>query len=132
MARFSDRGVDEISNYMFRFLSGCLANITSSFNLRMINTAEIYGNEGFIEFPDFQIGERFTISIHRGTNQIKDKKEVFEKNHSNGFIYQVEEVVRCIREGRLESKIILLDETIAIMEVMDKTREEWGFKYPFE
>jgi dihydrodiol dehydrogenase / D-xylose 1-dehydrogenase (NADP) len=132
MICFSDRGVDEISNYMFRFPSGCLANITCSFNLKMRSSAEIFGNKGFIEFPDFQFGERFIISIHQGTNEIKDTTEVFEKNHHNGFIYQVEEVVRCIREGELESKIIPLDETIAIMEVMDKMRAEWGFKYPFE
>jgi predicted dehydrogenase len=132
MTRFSDRGVDEISNYMFRFPSGCLVNITCSFNLKMKGTAEIYGSKGFIEFPDFQFGERFTISIHQGKNEIKDEIKIFEKNHSNGFIYQAEEVVRCIREGRLESNIIPLDESIAIMEVMDKMRAEWGFKYPIE
>jgi hypothetical protein len=44
----------------------------------------------------------------------------------------VEEVVRCIQEGKLESKIMPLNETIGIMEVMDKMRGEWGFSYPFE
>ncbi len=132
MTRFSDLGVDEISNYMFRFPSGCFANISTSYNLKMRNEAKIYGTEGFIEFPEFQAGEHFTIFKHLGTNNIKDTIEVIEKNHSNGFIYQVEEVTRCIREGRLESKIISLNETIAIMEVMDKMRAEWGFKYPFE
>ncbi len=132
MTRFSDGGVDEISNYMFRFPSGCFANISTSFNLKMRNEAKIYGMKGFIEFPEFQAGEHFTIFKHLGTNNIKGTIEVIEKNHSNGFIYQVEEVTRCIREGKLESKIIPLNETIAIMEVMDKMRSEWGFKYPFE
>ncbi len=132
MAQFSELGVDEISNYMFRFPSGCLANITTSYNLKMRNEAKIYGSTGFIEFPDFQAGERFTIYKHNGTNEISDTIEVFEKNNSNGFIYQVEEVVRCIKEGKIESSIIPLSETVAIMEVMDKMRAEWGFKYPFE
>jgi len=132
MTRFSDLGVDEISNYMFRFPSGCLTNICTSYNLRMKNEALIYGTEGFIQFPQFQTGERFTINKHHRTNDIEDKIEVFEKNHNNGFIYQVEEVVSCISEGKLESKIIPLNETVGIMEVMDKMREEWGFKYPFE
>ena len=94
--------------------------------------AKIYGTEGFIEFPDFQAGESYTISKHDGTNEVKDTIEIFEKNHLNGFIYQVAEVVRCIKEGKLESEIIPLDETIGIMEVMDNMREEWGFRYPFE
>jgi predicted dehydrogenase len=132
MARFSDLGVDEISNYMFRFPSGCLTNICTSYNLKMRNEAIIYGSKGFIEFPQFMAGERFTIFKHEGTNKIKDTIEVHENNHSNGFIYQVEEVVRCIQEGKLESEIIPLNETIGIMEVMDKMRDEWGFIYPFE
>ncbi|MEE9190018.1 MAG: Gfo/Idh/MocA family oxidoreductase [Candidatus Neomarinimicrobiota bacterium] len=132
MTRFSDLGVDEISNYMFRFPAGCLANISTSYNLKMRNEAKIYGSKGFIEFPQFGAGERFTIFKHEGTNKIKDTIEILENNHSNGFIYQVEEVVRCIQEGKLESKIMPLNETIGIMEVMDKMRGEWGFSYPFE
>ena len=132
MTRFSDLGVDEISNYMFRFPSGCLANISTSYNLKMRNEAIIYGAEGYIEFPQFQAGQRFTILKHEGTNEIKDTIEVLENNHSNGFIYQVEEVNRCVREGKLESEIMPLNETIGIMAVMDKMRDEWGFIYPFE
>jgi predicted dehydrogenase len=132
MTHFSDLGVDEISSYMLRFPSGCFANISTSFNLKMRNEAKIYGTKGFIEFPQFLAGERFTILKHEGTNSIKDTIEVLEKNHSNGFIYQAEEVVRCIQEGKLESKIMPLNETIGIMEVMDKMRAEWGFRYPFE
>jgi predicted dehydrogenase len=132
MTRFSDMGVDEISNYIFRFPSGCFTNISTSFNLMMKNDTHIYGTKGFIEFPQFQTGDRFTIYKHEGTNDIKDTIEIIEPNHSNGFIYQVEEVTRCIQEGRLESNIIPLNETIGIMEVMDTMREEWGFVYPFE
>ncbi len=132
MTRFSDLGVDEISNYMLRFPSGCFAAICTSYNLKMKKETVIYGTKGFIEFPEFPAGQRFIIHKHEGTNDIKDTIEVLENNHENGFIYQVEEVVRCIQEGRQESEIIPLDETIGIMEVMDKMRDEWDFVYPFE
>lgn len=132
MTRFSDLGVDEISNYMFRFPSGCLAIICTSYNLEMKNEAVFYGSKGFIEFPQFQKGERFVINIHDGTNDIKDTIEVFEKNHIDGFIYQIEEVYNCIMNGKLESDTIPLNETIGIMDLMDKMRAEWGFVYPFE
>ncbi len=132
MTRFSEMGVDEISNYMFQFPSKCLTNICTSFNLKMTNEAIIYGSKGYIIFSDFKDGERFTIYKHNGTNEIQETKNVLEKNHDNGFIYQVEEVANCIREGKLESDIIPLDETIGIMEIIDKMRAEWGFVYPFE
>ena len=132
MTRFSDLGVDEISNYMFQFPSGCLTNICTSYNLKMANVADVYGTNGFITFPQFPTGEQFTINKHAGQNDIKEGILVFEKNNENGFIYQVEDVSNCLREGKVESKIIPLNETIGIMEVMDKMREEWGLVYPFE
>ncbi len=132
IAHFSESGVDETSCYQFRFPSGCFASIKVSYNLKMKNDSNIYGSKGFIEFPESLSGENFTISRHDGTNEISDTVEIVEKNHDNGFIYQVEEVVRCIHEGKLESDIIPLSESIAIMKVMDKMRAEWGFKYPFE
>lgn len=132
MAYMSDLGVDEIANYMFQFPSGCLTNICTSYNLKMNNDATIYGTKGFIDFPKFAAGEHFTIYKHQGTNDIMDTIEVHEDTNNNGFTYQVEEAVKCIRQGKLESTIIPLDETIGIMEVMDKMRREWGLIYPFE
>lgn len=132
MARFSKLGVDEISNYLFRFPSGCFASMNTSYNLKMKNEAQIYGTKGIIEFNNFKDGEHFSIYKHDGSNNIKQTEEIVEKSNSNGFIYQVEEVVKCINQGKLESDTIPLSETIAIMEVMDSMRKEWGFVYPFE
>lgn len=132
MTYFSDSGVDEISNYMFRFPSGCFANIKTSYNLMMRNEAIIYGDKGYIEFPNFQSGKQFTLSRHGGTNNVKEVIEFTERNNENGFVYQVEEVVKYLQENKLESSIISLNESVAIMKIMDKMRKDWGFKYPFE
>ncbi|MBC8193727.1 MAG: Gfo/Idh/MocA family oxidoreductase [Candidatus Marinimicrobia bacterium] len=132
MTRFSESGVDELSNYMFRFPSGCLANISTSYNLKMVSEAMIYGSKGYINFPKFSGGSQFTLFRHDGSNEIKDTLEVQGNNHEQGFIYQVLEVARCIQSGEIESPIIPLNETVAIMEIMDTMRKEWGFCYPFE
>lgn len=132
MTHFSDRGVDELSNYMFRFPSGCLVNISTGYNLNLGNKMTLYGTEGILEFPDFLKGEQFSISHHGGGNETQAPVTITEKNHTNGFVYQVEEVVSCIHAGELESKSMSLNDTIAIMDVMDQMRNEWGLKYPFE
>jgi len=44
-----------------------------------------------------------------------------------GYEYEAMEVMNCIREGKIESEIMPLDETLAIMETMDTMRVEWGF-----
>ncbi len=132
MTSFSDTGVDELSNYMFKFPSGCLTTINTSYQLGMKNTAVIYGTTGYIEFPDFQFGEKFFINIHDGSNEIESTKEIVQKNHGAGFLYQVEEVVKCINDGKTESSVIPVQESIEIMRLMDGMRAEWGLKYPFE
>ena len=40
----------------------------------------------------------------------------------NGYHYQAAEVVRCLRDGRTESPRMPLDETIAVLEVLDAVR----------
>ncbi len=36
----------------------------------------------------------------------------------------------CLRDGRLESDVMPLDETVAIMRTMDEVRRQIGLTYP--
>ena len=40
--------------------------------------------------------------------------------------------MRCLREGKLESPVMPLDETLALMQTLDAIRARWKFKYPME
>ena len=46
-----------------------------------------------------------------------------------GYHYQIKEVNRCLREGRKESDLMPLGETLAIMETMDEIRRQIGMRY---
>lgn len=50
----------------------------------------------------------------------------------NGYTYEAAEVTRCLRTGELESPIMPLDESLQIMETMDRVRASWGLRYPAE
>lgn len=130
--RFASTGVDELATYQLQYASGCIASINTSFNLLTRMEAMIYGSLGYVEFPHFQQGDTFTVHIHNGTRTVERSDTITEENHGNGFIYQVAEVARQIRAGKLESDIIPLRETLATMQLMDNLRAEWGFRYPFE
>jgi len=61
----------------------------------------------------------------------KKELEVLEETIiGNALNYEAEEVMRCMKEGLKESPFMPLDESIEIMEVMDKIREPWGLVYP--
>jgi predicted dehydrogenase len=47
----------------------------------------------------------------------------------NGYGLEVEEVARCLRAGELESPLVPLDETVAILEVLDEARRQIGVRY---
>lgn len=130
--RPASTGVDELATYQFQYATGCIACVNTSFNLFTKMEAMIYGSLGYIDFPHFQQGKTFSVHIHNGTRTIESSQTITEENHGNGFIYQVAEVVRQIRAGKLESNIIPVGETLATMELMDNLRAEWGFRYPFE
>ncbi len=132
MCRFSDRGVDELAFYQFRFPSGAVAQIGTSFALKMENRAAFYGTKGYIFFSPLAMGTEFTVYTHNGTNEIQNKETQKVETAANGFIYQVEEAHRCLDEGLTESSVIPLQETRDIMAVMDTMRAEWGLKYEFE
>jgi hypothetical protein len=40
--------------------------------------------------------------------------------------------MRCLREGKTESDVMPLDETLALMRTLDTLRAQWGLRYPGE
>ena len=50
----------------------------------------------------------------------------------NGYQAQAAEVARCLRAGEIESPVVPLDETVAILETLDEARRQLGVRYPGE
>jgi hypothetical protein len=44
----------------------------------------------------------------------------------NGYHYEADEVMECVRGGRLESAVMPLSESLALAELMDKARAGWA------
>jgi predicted dehydrogenase len=60
----------------------------------------------------------------------RQNTNIFEPYHGNGYNYEADEVMRCLRSGERESHLMPLDETLRIMETMDIIRSQWNLKYP--
>ena len=48
----------------------------------------------------------------------------------NGYVHEAIEAGRCLREGLLESPGMTLDESLALMELLDTIRAQIGVRYP--
>lgn len=53
-------------------------------------------------------------------------RSVARRTAGNGYDHEAVEVMRCLREGALESRIMPLDETVAVLETMDTIRGQVG------
>jgi predicted dehydrogenase len=63
---------------------------------------------------------------------IQPSTKIVQPAEGNGYNYEAAEVMRCLRSGEQESKIMPLDETLSLMETMDSIRSQWNLKYPQE
>ncbi len=50
----------------------------------------------------------------------------------NGYQFEAQEVMDCLREGALESAIMPLEQTMQVMETLDAIRAQWNLQYPQE
>ncbi|GHU84604.1 dehydrogenase [Spirochaetia bacterium] len=122
-----ETGVDEEFAGILSYGGAHLASVSAAIRTQMVNDGWIYGTAGRIHIPGF-------IFAH-SANLILDGKEPvhYEPEFiSNGYNYEAEEVNRCIREGRLESEVMPLAESLIIMETMDQIRAQGGLRYPSE
>jgi predicted dehydrogenase len=51
---------------------------------------------------------------------------LWEPYQGNGYHYQAVELMRCVREGRAESAVMPLSESVLVMETADRIRASWS------
>lgn len=105
------------------------ASFVSGFDIDNENRAVIVGTDGRIAFnPWFFCSD--TVRLHGKDNKLIE--ESITPHLCNGYEYEIMEAQECLAEGLKESRIIPLSDTLAVMEIMDSLRKEWGFAYPEE
>lgn len=128
-AVFGKSNVDMFNSIILHYKNGSHASLTTSFSMPCENGAVVLGEKGSIVFDRwFFCTDK--VSLYDENNKLVE--QVVIENKVNGYEYEVEEVNRCIREGVNESVYVPHDETMAVMEIMDKCRKDWGFVYPGE
>lgn len=122
-----ETGVDEQFSVLFEYEGGRTAALNSSVRLKMTNDAFLFGTKGYIHIPNFLFGPSASLHVNgeEPVHFVDDRK-------FNGYKFEAEVAMECLREGRLESDIMPLDETVQIMKTMDTIRAQWNLKYPTE
>ena len=127
-AEIGPSGVDYQAAMIFRYGNGAAAALFAGLRADTPSDAEIIGESGSIKVHDvWWKPSRMTVTRAGG------KTEHFDMPYAgNGFHFEAAEFMNCLRQGRLESALMPLEETLSIMKTLDAVRAPWGLRYPGE
>ena len=118
-------GADLTVVQQWAYSGGAVAQLHCSLAGTSPLAALVTGTQGWISIePYLPLPTRLLVSSAGHVEQIDGPSAP-----GNGYHLQVAEVERCLRDGLLESPAVPLDETVAILEVLDDVRHRLGVRY---
>lgn len=126
-ATMTETGVDESVGMVFQY-TDVMATLFSSIITRMTNELRIFGEDGYIEIPEFWRAHSCKLY-----NKEYDLTDSFDDNReARGFIFEMQHATDMIMAGNFESPIMPHSRSNEIQETMMEIRKQIGLKYPFE
>jgi predicted dehydrogenase len=126
-SHFSDTHVDDLTCVDLQYKNGAVSQFSCNFLTDNLNDLFIYGTEGYIRLhPKYWQSRQVTLATH------EKELTITRPFRGSGFEFEMEEVMHCVRNGKIESPIMPHAQTQANMELMDSIRREIGLSYPFE
>lgn len=78
-----------------------------------------------------RLGSLQRVKRHRWTREITTRLRVLRADTTtrivlgNGYAHEAAEVMRCLNAGELESPLMSLDDTVAVLDTLDAVRASW-------
>jgi len=125
IAHRGSTGVDESLAVNLLYDNGAMAILSSSFLVKTATKAEIYGTKGCIT-----INPRWFSKTSLVLEQYEKETVVLEFDYKgNGYNYEAEEVMKCLKAGIPESPKLPLSFSLDLMKLMDTIRKQIGLEY---
>ena len=127
LAHLGSTGVDEQCSVSLGY-DGAVATFHSTLLANTPTEAYLAGTRGGIRMHTRWLAPT-SFTLHQdGQEPVLIRPDSI----GNGYQYEAEEVMQCLREGRIESSRMSHRDSLLLMEVMDLIREEAGIHYPQE
>lgn len=123
-----ETGVDEHFSMLLSYGNGKTASLNGGVRLNMLEEAHVFGTEGHIIVEGTLVNPK-SAALYIGGELVE---RFIDDRTSIGYCYEAEEVGRCLEAGLTESPVMPLEESLAILQLLDKVRTDWGLKYPGE
>ncbi len=115
-------GVDAEAGLLLRYDDGRTATLLCSLRQYTPGQARIFGTEGWIDIlPRFHHPRE--IVVHRKGS---DPEPMVRPPVGGGYSHELAEVTECLREGRAQSTVMPLADTLAVQRVLNTACEQLG------
>lgn len=105
---------------------GATALLGGSLGAALDNAAVFAGPLGRLVIP----APFHTLPLLRVDLLDGSAREVVPESAGRGYVHEAAEVVRCLRDGLVESPLVPWADSLAIMRILDSCRTEIGLEYP--
>lgn len=125
-----DTGVDKQIAINLQFESGALATLSSSFEVETPVAATIMGTRGYIRMKNRFHNATCELELVMG----RDNLQIINVHREDGYGYQFEarHVTECLRDGLKESPVMRFNDSLLLIETLDRIRERCGIHYPVD
>lgn len=120
----NEYGTDDFSSILLNYPGGRIASVTAAIGIEMPREGVVYGTEGSIYLPDYQMARTLEVRPYHSSAW-----EVSMPFVINGFEYQIREVSRCVKAGMITSDVLKKEDSLAVLELMDEIRASWGLRF---
>jgi predicted dehydrogenase len=121
-------GVDQQVAMVLKFASGALANLSATFEAATPVEATIVGKEGYIKMTN-----RFysaTANVEMIKNGVHVDIGPIHREVGYGYQFEARHVGECLRQNLLQSPIMRHEDTLLLIETLDRIRISCGIHYP--
>ncbi len=121
-------GVDEQCSIIFSYKNGITASLFSSLASNLETDADIFGTKGRIRLTNRFYEPSATIVHYPG---LIDSRTLvpLDKEKGWGYQHEIRHVNACLAQGLSESPVHTLDDTLNLMQTLDRIRKEIGLGY---
>lgn len=118
-------GSDEQGAALLKYDKGEIADLSFALRTNAVNEAYVFGTDGYIKIDEvFAVPTKATLVIDDKVTEVIEEPIIL-----GGLFHEAEEVMRCMKKGLKESPFMPLEESLQIMQIMDKIRAPWELKY---
>ena len=121
-------GVDAQNAVTLYYTDGRMAQLNSSLEACLDRRGAVHGTKGYMLVENINNFE--SLSVYNGQHQLLRRVE--RPDQITGYEYEVRACLRALEKGELSCPEMPHEESLRVMELMDRLRIAWGIRYPFE